>query len=172
MESILVSIKKLLMISEEYTFYDVDIILHINSVFSTLFQLGVGPQNKQFRIKDEKALWKDFTRNEETIEMVKTYMGLRLKLIFDPPDTGFVTNAYQDMIKEFEWRLNVAVDPKNNKTDDTGDIDILEVLYKNAVENGYTGTKEDWLAVFNGKIAGELEVKDFTREEIDDIVES
>ena len=159
-QSILTSIKKILMISEDYEHYDLDIIMHINSVFSVLFQLGVGPQDKQFRISDKTAVWDDFLKaNDEVIEMVKTYMGLKLKLIFDPPDTGFVTSAYQDMIKEYEWRLNVAVDPGKDYSA-YSNTDILDILYQNAIKNGYTGTKEEWIEKFNGAGGGDARLKD------------
>ena len=170
-QSILTSIKKLLMIAEDYNHYDLDIILHINSVFSVLYQLGVGPQDKQFRISDDTATWEDFIEDEEAIEMVKTYMGLKLKLIFDPPDTGFVTNAYQDMIKEYEWRLNVAVDPKNQEKNVYKEIDILQILYEKAVKDGgFVGTKEEWLNIFYGHGSAGFDIEDISKETIDEII--
>lgn len=112
MESILTSIKKLLGIAEEYEHFDADIIMHINSVFSILTQLGVGPSNG-FSIEDKGAKWRDFIDEDSGIEMVKSYMHLKVKLLFDPPLSSAVMEAMNQMAKEFEWRLNVAVDPSN-----------------------------------------------------------
>lgn len=113
MESILTSIKKLLGITEEYEHFDADLIMHINSVFMILTQLGVGPP-EGFVIEDELATWDDFIPRGQNIEMVKSYMHLRVKLLFDPPLQSAVMESMNRMIKEFEWRLNIAVD--NNST--------------------------------------------------------
>ncbi len=110
MESILTSIKKLLGIAEEYEHFDADIIMHINSVFSILTQLGVGPSNG-FSIEDKEAKWHDFIGEDNNIEMVKSYIHLKVKLLFDPPLSSAVMEAMNQMIMELEWRLNVAVDP-------------------------------------------------------------
>lgn len=111
MESILTSIKKLLGIPKEYEHFDADIIMHINSVFMTLTQLGVGP-TEGFTIMDEDATWDEFTQNKKILESVKSYMFLKVKLLFDSSTlTSPVIEAYNKMITEFEWRLNVAVDP-------------------------------------------------------------
>lgn len=109
MDSILTSIKKLLGIAEEYDHFDSDLIMHINSVFSILTQLGVGP-SKGFSITDKYATWEDYIADQTTIEMVKSYMHLKVKLIFDPPVNSSVIESMNKMISEFEWRLNVAVD--------------------------------------------------------------
>ena len=90
MDSILTSIKKLLGITEEYMHFDTDLIIHINTVFSILNHLGVGPTNG-FTIADKKAVWKDFTSDDKKIEMVKTYVYLKVKLIFDPPASSAVS---------------------------------------------------------------------------------
>lgn len=110
MESILTSIKKLLGIVEEYTNFDADLIMHINSVFSILTQLGVGP-SEGFSIKDATDTWADFIQDKTKIEIVKSYMYLKVKLLFDPPLSSSVMDAINRQISEFEWRLNVAVDP-------------------------------------------------------------
>ena len=109
MESILTSIKKLLGIAEEYTHFDQDIIMQINSALFDLTQLGVGP-SAGFSIDDAKDVWNDFI-DVSRIEAVKTYVYLSVKLIFDPPDKPAVIDAYERRLKELEWRLNVAVDP-------------------------------------------------------------
>ena len=110
MESILISIKKLLGIAEEYTQFDDDIIMHINTVFLNLTQLGVGPKNG-FAIEDESAEWADFIGDDNVqLQAVKSYMYLKVKLLFDPPLSSAVIESTNRMISELEWRLNVAVE--------------------------------------------------------------
>lgn len=108
-ESILTSIKKLLGISEDYTQFDTDIIIHINSVFSILHQLGVGPDDG-FEIVDKTVTWEDYTDDSTLISSVKTYIYLKVRSYFDPPTSGTAVDAINQQIKELEWRLNVAVD--------------------------------------------------------------
>lgn len=109
MESILTSIKKLLGIEKKYTQFDEDIIMHINSVFLNLTQLGVGPA-EGFLIEDDSATWYDFIGDSNQLQAVKTYMYLKVKLLFDPPLSSSVIESMNRMIAELEWRLNVAVD--------------------------------------------------------------
>lgn len=111
MESILTSIKKMLGIIEEYEQFDADLIMHINSVFMVLNQLGVGP-SEGFRIEDELATWDDFIDDDLQLDAVKSYMHLKVKLLFDPPASSTVMSCMNQLINEFEWRLNVAVDPE------------------------------------------------------------
>lgn len=113
MESILTSIKKLLGIAEEYEHFDADIIMHINSVFMDLNQLGVGPSNG-FCIQDEESIWTDFVEDATTLQAVKSYMYLRVKILFDSSSMGSATlAAYERQIQQWEWRLNVAVENSN-----------------------------------------------------------
>lgn len=113
MDSILTSIKKLLGPDEQYTHFDTDLIIHINSVFMILTQLGVGPA-AGFSIKDSSATWSDFLGADlSKLEAVKTYVYLKVRLVFDPPTSSAVLESMKDMIREYEWRLNVAVDPAN-----------------------------------------------------------
>lgn len=109
MESILTSIKKLLGITEEDEHFDPDLIMHINSVFTILTQLGVGP-SEGFRIEDESATWDDFIDEDDNLDAVKSYIHLRVKLLFDPPLSSTVIESMNRMISEFEWRLNVAAE--------------------------------------------------------------
>lgn len=109
MDSILTSIKKLLGITAEYTQFDADLIIHINSVFSILTQLGVGPSTG-FSIHDEYSVWADFLPEDPRLEMVKTYVYLKVRLMFDPPDRSAVADAMKRQIDELEFRLNVAAD--------------------------------------------------------------
>lgn len=104
MDSILTSIKKLLGITEDYEHFDTDIIMHINSVFMILTQIGVGPSSGFF-IEDETTTWFDFI-GDNNVEAVKSYIYLRVKLLFDPPQSGIVTEMMNNQIKELEWRLN------------------------------------------------------------------
>lgn len=108
-ESILTSVKKLLGIDESYEHFDTDIILHINSVFMILQQLGVGPKNG-FSIADKTSKWSDFIQSETNFEAVKTYTYLKVKLVFDPPLSSAVMEAMKTMTNELEWRLNVAAE--------------------------------------------------------------
>lgn len=107
--SILTSIKKLLGIAEDYTEFDEDIIIHINTVFLNLTQLGVGPK-EGFSIEDDTAEWEDFIDDSLQLQAVKSYMYLKVKLLFDPPLSSSVIDSMNRMIAELEWRLNVAVD--------------------------------------------------------------
>lgn len=107
--SILTSIKKMLGVAEDYTEFDEDIITHINSVFLNLTQLGVGPE-EGFMIEDDTAVWEDFIDDSIRLQAVKTYMYLKVKLLFDPPLSSSVTESFTRMIAELEWRLNAAVD--------------------------------------------------------------
>ena len=106
-DSILNNVKKILGIAPDYDAFDTDIIIHINAVFSTLNQLGLGPA-EGFMIEDDGAVWEDFLLGDPRLNAVKTYVYLRVRVLFDPPTTGFVLTALQEQIKELEWRLNVT----------------------------------------------------------------
>lgn len=129
MGSILTSIKKLLGIDEDYTHFDGDIILHINSVFMILSQLGVGPTSG-FLITGKDEEWTDFIGDTTKIEAVKTYTYLKVRLLFDPPSNSSTMDAMNRMIDELEWRLNTQAEssPSNNTlpdivVPDNGEID-------------------------------------------------
>lgn len=109
MDSILTSIKKLLGIDEFYDHFDADIIMCINSAFSVLNQLGIGPP-EGYVITDSTQTWTDFFGDRKDIELVKTYVYMKTRLIFDPPSSSSVIEAFNKQISEFEWRLNVAVE--------------------------------------------------------------
>lgn len=113
MDSILVSIKKLLGIAEDYTHFDPDIIMHINSAFSVLTQLGVGPP-EGFRIDDDVKTWTDFISDTIRLDAVKSYVYLKVSLMFDPPTSSAVLSAKERQISELEWRLNVAAEQESN----------------------------------------------------------
>ena len=110
MDSILDSVKKMLGITPEYTHFDQDIIMHINTVFTILNQLGVGPANG-FYIEDDSAIWDDFVSNDPRLNSIKTYIYMKVRMMFDPPTIGSVAEAMNKNISELEWRLNATVDP-------------------------------------------------------------
>lgn len=103
-DSILTSTKKVLGIAEDYDHFDVDIVMHINSIFATLHQLGVGPQTDAFQISDKTEVWKSFT-NDSTLASVQSYMWAAVRLAFDPPTTSYSIEALEKIKSEFEYRL-------------------------------------------------------------------
>lgn len=108
-ESILDSTKKVLGIEPEATAFDIDIIMHINTAFFTLQQIGIGPASG-FMITDNKTNWEDFLGPKTNFNAVKTYMYLRVRILFDPPATSFALDAINKQITELEWRLNVEAE--------------------------------------------------------------
>lgn len=104
MDSILTSVKKVLGIKEEYEHFDADIIMHINTVFMILNQMGIG--DGSFTIQDKDAIWTDYLENGPKLEMVKTYVSAKVKMAFDPPSSSVLSEAYNKVIQELEWRLN------------------------------------------------------------------
>lgn len=108
-ESILTSIKKLLGPTEEYEAFDAEIMMHINSVFLTLQQIGVGP-DEGFFIIDKTSIWSDFVSNKVLANAVITYMYLKVKLLFDPPASASAIEAINRLINEYEWRINEYVE--------------------------------------------------------------
>lgn len=109
-ENILSSIKKLLGLNDGVTVFDTDIVIHINTVFANLTQMGVGPQNDEgknigFKISTGNEIWRDFTSNDILIENVKTYVYIKVKMVFDPPTSSALIDAYNAQAKELEWRL-------------------------------------------------------------------
>lgn len=106
MESILSTTKKLAQLSDEYDVYDPDIIMYINSVFLTLKQMGVGPA-AGFVIGDENSTWNEFIPDNVSLrEAVKSYMGAKVRLKFDPPASSILLEALKNTISEDEWRLS------------------------------------------------------------------
>lgn len=104
--SILTSVKKVLNVDATYTAFDEDILMHINSVFSTLTQLGVGPATG-FAIEDDTATWDAFLGTDPRLNNVKTYVCLRVRMLFDPPTTSYLIDAMKEQIRELEFRMNV-----------------------------------------------------------------
>jgi hypothetical protein len=105
-QSILTSTKKILGIAEDYTVFDLDIITHINTAFSTLTQLGVGPA-AGYMIEDATNEWSEFVADDLQYNSVKSYVFLRVRMLFDPPTTSYLISASEKQIQELEWRLSV-----------------------------------------------------------------
>lgn len=104
--SILNSTKKILGLDYSYTAFDTDIITHINAAFSILNQLGIGPE-AGFAIEDDEAQWVQFVVPSNQLNLVKTYIYLKVRSFFDPPTTSYLIDAMDRQIKETEWRLSV-----------------------------------------------------------------
>jgi len=117
-DSILDNIKKMLGIASENTDFDTDIIIHINSVFSTLHQLGIGPSNG-YAINGKDSTWEDYITTSQ-IENVRSYIYLRVRLLFDPPQNSFLVDSFKEQIKELEWRFTVTSDEIQNGGESDG----------------------------------------------------
>lgn len=128
MESILNSVKKVLGIAINYTEFDVDVILHINSAFSTLNQLGIGPADG-FMIENATPTWDAFLGDDMRLNSAKQYVYLKVRVLFDPPSTAAVLEAMNRTITELEWRLNVVRE---------GDLNQIENLTNEVVFDGGT----------------------------------
>ena len=109
-DSILMTIRKLVCGDPYADHFDTDLLVHINACFSILNQLGVGPENG-FVVTDETQSWSSYIADNYILNMVKTYVTLKVRVIFDPPLTSSVLEAMNKEISQLEWRLNVAVDP-------------------------------------------------------------
>lgn len=128
--SILTSVKKTLGIAEEYTAFDEDVLMHINSVFSTLNQLGIGPA-EGFEIVDKTAVWSDFLGTDKRLNSVKTYMYLSVRLLFDPPATSYLISAMERQVEQIGWRLNV-------QREETAWVDPNPVVLTDSIYDGGT----------------------------------
>lgn len=109
MDSVLTSIKKLLGIEETDTNFDIDIMIYINGALMSLNQLGVGPETG-FTITDKTVEWADFIGDRIDIELVKSYVYLKVRMIFDPPANSFVIDAMKTQAAELEWRINIQIE--------------------------------------------------------------
>ena len=112
-DSILATIKKMLGLEHDYTPFDMDIIVLINSTFMTLHQLGIGPK-EGFSIRDYSAKWEDFLTNEVNLRAVQEYIYMKVRMVFDPPGNAFVMSAFEEQCREFEWRMNVQAESVEN----------------------------------------------------------
>lgn len=108
-DSIFITIKKMLGIGEDIDAFDTDILVHINSSLTTLHQIGVGPPNG-FTVIDETQTWSDFLSDDQLLNSVKTYLFLKLRLLFDPPTNSFLIDSINRELREIEWRLNITAE--------------------------------------------------------------
>lgn len=111
-DSILKSTKKILGLAPDYDAFDLDILTHINSAFSTLHQLGLGPAEGLF-ISDDVPKWSAFLGDDPRINSVRSYVYLKVRILFDPPQTSYLLAAQENQIKELEWRLTLVKDGDN-----------------------------------------------------------
>lgn len=109
-DSILDSVKTMLGLTDDYNAFDSELTLHINSVLTVLYQLGVGRQDKIFVIDGEETKWSDFFGDSDVIPLVKSYTYLKVRLLFDPPNSGVLHEAMERQVEELEWRLNVQAE--------------------------------------------------------------
>ncbi len=114
-ESILNTIKKMLGIDPDFTAFDDDLVIHINSVFFIMYQMGIG---KKYRIEGPDELWADYLDGRDDLDAVRTYMYGKVRLVFDPPTIGALKEALELMVKEYEWRLFSATDLTVTKPSD------------------------------------------------------
>jgi hypothetical protein len=119
--SILESVKKAVGVPADYDAFDSEIIMHTNSIFSVLTQLGVGPA-EGYQIEDADPVWSDFLSDVKLLNLVKTYISLRVRMLFDPPTTSFLLESTNRQIDELEWRINVIREEIANPTT------VLEVV--------------------------------------------
>lgn len=122
-DSILTSVKKVLGIPSDYEHFDRDILLHLNTVMSILNQLGVGPE-EGFIVENDSTLWSDlFDGDIDTNKMmyVKSYVCLRVRLLFDPPTSSGAIDAMERQMRELEWRITVTRDPRDDSEEGTVD---------------------------------------------------
>lgn len=108
-DSIVATIKKMLGLEDDYTPFDTDVIVNINAALMTLTQLGIGPK-EGFTVTDYSQTWSDFVTNEVQLGAVKTYVYLKVKMIFDPPTNSYVMDAMKQQAEEIGWRLNVQAE--------------------------------------------------------------
>jgi len=114
-ESILTTVKRLLGILEVYEVFDSELIIHINTVFSILNHIGVGP-TEGFKITGKTETWSEFIGDSKLLEDVKTYIYLKVRLIWDPPINGSVISSMKEIISELEWRMNAVSDIEKEDT--------------------------------------------------------
>lgn len=124
--SILTSIKKVLGITEADTVFDADVIMHINSIFSTLKQFGIGPDDG-FEIEDEEPTWADFIGPNKAFNFVKSYIFLKVRLLFDPPTTSYLITAYKEQAAEFEARISLEREARDWVNPNPEEIPVLVI---------------------------------------------
>lgn len=119
--SILNSTKKVLGLDPDYDVFDLDVLMHINTAFGTLSQLGVGPA-EGFMVEDDSVTWDAFLGADLRLNQVKSYVYLRVRMLFDPPATAALMEATKAQIQEFEWRLNLHAEGAFNDVESSGTV--------------------------------------------------
>ena len=130
-DSILKSTRASLGVGADETAFDTEILMHLNSAIATLRQLGLEPTENGLYVEDDTATWTQLIgpiAEQGELAAVKTYIHLRVKLLFDPPDIGFVLTAMKEQIKEQEWRLNVSVDTPDPTVTQPGDVTYVDIF--------------------------------------------
>ena len=108
-DSIFACVKKVVGLLGDVASFDEDILLHINSVVSTLRQLGLSIP-ADFYVRDDVQTWRDLLGEFRDLDLVKSYMTMKVRLMFDPPSSSFGLKSMEEMVKEYEWRINVLTD--------------------------------------------------------------
>lgn len=119
-ESILLTIKQMLGIPSEYSVFDEELAVYINTVIAALRQLGVGPENG-FAITGENESWEDYIGDTSMYENVKAYIYLKVRMMFDPPSSSFVLDAFKSQAAEIEWRIYIQADEDKDEGETDGD---------------------------------------------------
>lgn len=123
-DSILLSIKKLLGLDRNYNAFDTDVVISINSILNVLYQLGVSKE--PYYINGDMETWTDYLGDRKDLEMIKSFVYLRVRLLFDPPTTGVLHEAMERQASELEWRLNIEAEGGMDLDNDDGDGDLDE----------------------------------------------
>lgn len=121
-DSILKTIKQLIGCPDDFEQFDLDLIVHINSAFATLTHLGVGPK-EGYRITGADNAWSEFEDDAKKLSLIKDYVYIKTRLLFDPPTSGSLMDSLKEQLKEMEWRLYMLYDPiseddEKGKSDD------------------------------------------------------
>ena len=105
-ESILKTIKQLIGCPDDFEQFDLDLTIHINSAFATLTQLGVGPK-EGYRITGPDNVWSEFEEDAQKSSLIKDYVYIKTRLLFDPPTSSALMDSLKEQLKEMEWRLYI-----------------------------------------------------------------
>ncbi len=109
-ESILDSIKKDLGLTSDYDAFDSDILMYINGVFMTLYQLGVNSV-KDKHLSDSDVTWEEYFEDDlDLIDLIHPYTFFKVRLMFDPPTSSYVVESINKQINEYEWRINIQAE--------------------------------------------------------------
>lgn len=140
---VLTDIKKLIGFDETYTAFDTDILIHINSTLSLLEQIGVDVTSKLTSNGNED--WDDILGDDVEQEMIKEYIYLKTRLVFDPPLNSSILESIKESIREYEWRINTAVETDDDNSESTtSDSEYYTDGYSDGYQDGYTDGSDIW----------------------------